>query len=422
MKEIKLTKLKEKIYYDKCDNGLEIYMWVNEKTSNYYATLNVRYGSIDTDFKVKNSLYHVENGIAHFLEHVTFNIDENTSANEYFDKKGTSTNAFTTFEYTSYEAYGSNDIVGDVNYLLDFVQNKYLTDNLVEKEKGIIIEEVRMGKNDPSRVMYFQINKSLYENNNRKNLITGEEEEVEKISKKSLDLVFDSFYHPSNMFIVITGNFNPYELSTSIKENQSKKKFKNTSVKKVYAKEEDKVVDSIKEIKGNVEIPKISISYKMSRKKFNDINDVELKMYLNIIMNANFGPTSNFKEDLMEKELIYSLFTSNYVNKDIVVLNVIAETKYPNELTNIIKDAFDNLSVSEERLKRRIKCEIANIISGLDDIEFVNTFIQENLIIHSKLIYNIYDIYKSLTIDEAKRVIKHIDLNNQSVVIMNTKK
>ena len=78
MKEIKLNKLKEKIYYDKCDNGLDIYMWVNEKTNNYYATLNVNYGSMDTDFKLKNEICHTENGIAHFLEHVTFNVDENT--------------------------------------------------------------------------------------------------------------------------------------------------------------------------------------------------------------------------------------------------------------------------------------------------------------------------------------------------------
>ena len=66
MKEIKLNKLKEKIYYDKCDNGLDIYMWVNEKTNNYYATLNVNYGSMDTDFKLKNEICHTENGIAPF--------------------------------------------------------------------------------------------------------------------------------------------------------------------------------------------------------------------------------------------------------------------------------------------------------------------------------------------------------------------
>ena len=422
MKEIKLNKLKETIYYDKCSNGLEIYMWINEKVENYYATLNVKYGSCDTKFKVKDKEYKVTNGIAHFLEHINFNESDGTTANNYFDKKGTSTNAFTTFDYTSYEVYGSNDILGDVSHLLDFVQDKYITSDMVENEKGIIVEEVKMGSNNPGHKMFYEVNKAIYNNDCRRNEITGTVKDVNKISSQELELVYDNFYIPSNMFLIITGNFNPYELSAMIKEKESKRKSKEVSVKKICDKEDIKVNENFKELKGNIEIPKISINYKMNRKKFKEYNNKLLKIYLNIIMGANFGSTSNLKEDLMEKELIYAMGVNTQINKDIVVISIDAETKYPEELKNIIEENMKKLSLTDERLIRKIKCSIADIISGLDDIEFVNSFIQTELINYNKINNNIYDIFKSLNMDDANNILKHIDLNNEAIVVMMAEK
>ena len=417
MKEIKLSKLKEVVYYDKCDNGLDIYMWVKENANNYYATLNVKYGSVDTKFKVDNKEYNVVNGIAHFLEHINFNESDGTSASEYFDKIGTSTNAFTTFDYTAYEIYGSNDILGDVNHLIDFVQDKTITSKIVENEKGIILEEVRMDKNNPNHKMYFNVLKSIYKKNKRRNEITGIESEVSSITKKELDLVYDSFYHPSNMFIVITGNFNPYEMAAMIKENQSKKSYKDIKVKKIYEKEDFSVNKKSLELQGNVEIPKISISYKMDRKKFKNYNDLELRIYLNMILNANFGSSSDLKEELLNKCLIVALSYSVSVDKDVVVLTLSLESKYPSEIINIIKDEISKLSISDKVLQRKIKCNISDLIIGFDDIEYVNSIIQSDIIYYDKLINNRYDIYHSINIDDAKKILKSINLDNEVVVI-----
>ena len=104
MQEINLKGIDEKIYYDICDNGLPIYMVVNDKVNNFYITLNVRYGSVDTEYKVKGSKEYekVHNGLAHFLEHVNFNEGEGLTAHDYFNNLGSSINAFTTFDFTSY--------------------------------------------------------------------------------------------------------------------------------------------------------------------------------------------------------------------------------------------------------------------------------------------------------------------------------
>lgn len=421
MKEIKSKKFKEVIYYDECSNGLGIYMWINEKVSNYYATLNVKYGSCDTKFKLKDDKDEkkVPNGIAHFLEHITFNEDNNKTANDYFDKKGTSTNAFTSFDYTSYEIYGNQDIKSDIAHLLDFVQEKVITDEIVEKEKGIIQEEVRMGKNNPGHEFYFETNKAIYKNDNKRFLITGEESDVKKISSKDLNLVFDTFYHPSNMFIVITGNFNPYEMAALIKENQANKKFpKTTSYKLIKDIEVEEVSKPLTKFYGNIEIPKLNLIYKINRKKFKEYTDIYLRIYLNMILNANFGPTSNLKEDLMEKELITYLGSSIDVDKDVVLIKISCETKYPEELINILKDAMNKLSITEERLTRRIKCAIANNIASYDNIEVMNNRIQNNVIYYKKVYADYNDIYRSLNIDDAIKIIKKINLKNEAIVLM----
>lgn len=418
MKEIKLNKLKEVIYYDVCDNGLEIYMWTNEKVNNYYATLNVKYGSCDTKFKIKDKEYKVSNGVAHFLEHINFHESDGTTADEYFNKSGSGVNAFTTFEYTAYEIFGSHDLLGDVKHLLDFVMDKVVDDDIIENERNIIVEEAKMGKNSPGHRLFYESNKALYNVNNKRNEIVGSVKDIKNLTKQEIENVYDSFYRPDNMFIVVTGNFNPYEVATMIKESQSKNKYKELKVKKIYEKEDVKVNKEYVEIKDNIEIPKVSICYKINRKKFKDYNDYILRIYLNLILNANFGSTSDLKEDLLEKELIYSMSTSTSVEKDNVIIEVLADTRYPNELIEVIKENMDNLAITEERLERRKKCNIASLISGFDNIEFVNSHIEGEIIYYGKIINNTYDIIKKLSIDDANNIIKHLDTSNRSIVVM----
>ncbi len=418
MKEIKLNKLNEKIYYDECNNGLQIFMWTNEKVNNYYATLNVKYGSIDTNFKIDNKEYKVNDGIAHYFEHINFNEKDGKTADQFFDLKGTSVNAFTTYDFTSYNIFGNIDIIENVTYLLDFVQTKVITNDLVEKERNIILEEVRMNKNQPNRVMYYESNKAIYNKNNIRNEIAGTEDDVKKISKKELELVFDNFYQPNNMFLVVTGNFNPYELAAAIKENQKSKKSNKANIKKIYEKEDTKVLKEKINLKGNIKIPKLNISYKISRKLFKDYSDLLLRVYLRTIMNANFGPTSDLKEELMEKNLINTLNTKVRVDKDCVVISILSETKYPEELISIIKQSMKKMEITNDKLRRKIKCTLAYLITSFDDVEYVNNSIIDDIITYNKINNNIFNIIKSLSLEDAKKIINKIDVSNEVTILM----
>lgn len=421
MEEIILKGIDEKIYYEKLDNGLPIYMLVNDKVNNFYITLSVKYGSIDTQFKCKGDSEYTEvhNGVAHFLEHVNFNESDGKTAHDYFDKLGSSINAFTTFDFTCYEVFAHTDFEENLNHLLDYVQTPYFTKNLVEKEKGIISEEVKMGKNNPGHKLYYGMNRALYKKDKRRNLVTGEVEDVCNTTVKELQKVFDTFYHPENMFLVITGNFNPYEAIAIVKENQKNKEFsKYLNPVRKSEKEPMGVNEEYQEIEANVEIPKVKISYKMPVSLFSKYDKRLLNIYLSIILRNNFGITSFLREDLLEKELIVGLGTGREVFNDIVTIDINLETKYPSEVIPIIKEKMNNLVLNEDDLKIRIRCNIAALINDFDDIEYVNSDIVDQLITYGDVADNMYEIYNGLKLKEANDIISKMNLENSSIVLL----
>lgn len=421
MKEIKLKGIDEVIYYDECDNGLPIYMWVNDKVNNFYMTLSVKYGSIDTEFKTNDSDEYVKvsDGIAHFLEHVKFNESDTTTAHDYFNTLGSSINAFTTFNFTSYEVFASSEFSKNLNHLLDYVQTPYFTDALTEKEKGIICEEVKMGKNNPGHKLYYGMNSALYKKDKRRNLVTGEVDDVKGITTEELQMVFDTFYHPKNMFLVITGNFNPDEAVAIVKENQNNKEF--IEYKEPIVKREDEtrgVNEEYKEIECNVEIPKVKIAYKMPIEVFGDIDPMLLNVYLSIVLRNNFGSTSLLREELLEKELVTSIGASRDIFNGLVTIEVGIETKYPSEVIPIVKEKMNNLTLTKEEIKRRIRANIAALINDYDDIEYVNSDICEGLVMYDKVFDDMYDVYNSLKLSVAKEVIDKIDTSDSTTVLL----
>ena len=420
LKKLTISKYNETVYFDKLDNGLEVYMWPQENVSNFYATLSVKYGSIDTDFKIGNKTYQVSKGIAHFLEHVKFNEGPNKTAHDYYNKLGSSINAFTTFGYTSYEVLASSNLKENITHLLDYVETPYFTKELIEKERKIILSEVKMGKNNPYQVLYYTLNNALFHENSRKYYVTGDEEDVKNITLDEINLVYNTFYHPANMFLVVTGNFDPDYLDVVIRENQNTKEFKEfVEPVKIRPKEKETVCEERKIITGNITVPKLRIAYKIKKSSLESISDMEKLVYTRIIMNANFGTTSQIKERLLESNLVSKLSTSASIVDDYLIININAETKYPTEIEKMLKENYENMDLTPKRLERRIRCNIADFIYGLDDIEYLNSMVQDNIMTYGKLITNTYDIIKNLNMETASRVINDLKKYSTCTVIMN---
>lgn len=422
MERIILNGLDEEVFYEKSFNGIDVYMVPNLKVNNYYITFNVKFGSIHTEFKEKGRKRYtkVPNGIAHFLEHQMFYQQDGSVAHTFFANTGSFANATTTYKYTFYEVIASDNISKNLNYLLDYVQEPYFIKKNVDAEKGIITEEIKMGIDSPSRQLFDRINSNLYIYTNYKHSIAGTEEDIKNTTAEKIMKCYENFYHPNNMFIVITGNFKPLEVLTIINDNQSKKEFlefKNPIIKNV--KEPTKVVKEYEEIEMNVKIPKLSIGYKISRKKFGNIDDIKLRKYLQIILAGKFDAASDLTEKLVENNIISSsIFVSNFIDKDIVTLFISTESKYPDECIKIINEEMNNLSVDKELLERKKKASISDLIMAFDDIQLVNEIIQTNIILYDKIIDNEFNILKKLNLNEANEIIKNISPKIKTVLVI----
>ena len=284
MKKIKIKGIEEEVYYEKLDNGLEVYLYTKENVHMNYVTFTTRYGSVYNEFIPINSdkMTTFPKGIAHFLEHKVFAQKEDPQPMEFFAKSGSVCNADTTFKNTTYLFYATESLNENIEYLLDYVQNIYLTDESVESEKGIISEEIHMYDDRPNSILEEKIRKNTLKTNPYKDSIIGTTEDINKITKEDLETCYHTFYHPSNMFLVVTGNFNPEEVIDIIKKNQDKKNFtKEDKIKIKEFNEEDKVVKEKEVIKVETNIPKVAYTLKIPIKNLK-ITRRKLHLYLYI--------------------------------------------------------------------------------------------------------------------------------------------
>ena len=416
MEELELKGLNEKIYVYHTKCGLPIYMWVNEKVSSMYASLSVKYGSIHTKFKIGKKIYEVPNGIAHFLEHVKFNIDEETTAHDEFYKLGGDANAFTTFDYTSYIVFAKNNKKENFEDLLNFVYNPFFTKKCISKEKGIIVEEANMGLDDPYSIVFFHSLLNTLQKSKYRNTITGTPDDVTSITLEDVKLVYDTFYHPENMFLTLTGNFNPYEMACLVEDNLSKKK-SGKYLNPIIIKENEpkKVTTKYKEEYINVTYPRLKFSIKMDMSRFKNYSSLELKILTSLLFNINFGATSDFKDELMEKGLIQNMNVTCDVYDDTFVVTINVTSNFKEEIIKKVKEKLENLSISELDFKRKKNATIATLILDYEDLENVSYRIQDDVLNNGGIVTNLKEILEDETIDDLKKIIDLLDFDNISI-------
>ena len=415
MKKITIKHVNEDIYYDKLDNGLQVYLYVNKNMHNSYVTFTTKYGSVNNEFMTSkdDEFCKVPNGIAHFLEHKVFVQKQDPQPEDYFAQSGGVCNAYTTFKNTTYLFSSCDNVVSNVEYLLDFVQNLYLTEENVESEKGIITQEINMCNDRPGDILYDRIRKNTIKNNPFKESIIGTVDEVNSITKEMLELCYNTFYHPGNMFLVVTGNFDKDEMMNAIRKNQSSKEFKPFVKPKLKKyKEPDDVVLDREIVECNTNIPKLAYNIKININKFN-MDTRKLSIYMYIIFNLLFGDTSDFDEEMKSKGIITNTLYYNLLNIDshlIVTLNNSSD-KYE-ELIKEIDKKLSNISFNKNELDRKKKVLVSNEIFSYENI------IIDNILFDGRIETDIIDIINSLNIDELNEVASKIDFNKKSIVIL----
>lgn len=420
MKKIVINKVDEEIYKETLDNGLEVYLYVNKNIHNNYVTFTTKYGAIYNEFEDESGkMIKVPNGIAHFLEHKVFVEENDPQPEDFYGKNGGICNAYTTFKNTTYLFSGTNNIEENIDYLLDFVQNLYLTEESVEDEKGIITQEINMCDDRPIDILYEKIRKNAIKVNPFKESIIGTEKEVRSITKELLEKCYNRFYHPGNMFLVVAGNFDKDKVIEVVKKNQEKKKF--AKGYKIYTKkydEPDKVVKDMEVVKCNTNIPKVAYTIKISLDKF-DMDTRKLSIYMYIIFNMLFGDTSVFDEEAKKEEIITNSLYYNILNIDThFIISLINSTDKYEKLIKKIDDRFKDIKFSEADLERKKKVLISNEVFSYENIEMVNEMIIDNIIFDGRIETDIISLIESINMEELKDIVSKIDFSNKSIVIL----
>lgn len=421
MEKFSLNKMDLDVFSQKFSNGLKVFVVPKNDINNIYVTFTSNYGSNITEFVPNGQKDYIEVplGIAHFLEHKMFEQEDGVDAFSFFGERGSDANANTNNVKTTYLFSGPNFFEENINFLLDYVQSPYFTDENVEKEKGIIIQEMKMYEDDPYSKLYDNILDCAFIKNKTKYPIIGTEDSVKSITKEQLYDCYNTFYNPSNMIMVVTGNVNPDKVFEIIDKNQSKKKFNKLNEIKIKEYEEPDLVECEKKfISANVNLPKITISYKINLNNIKDISLRKKMIYLSILFDVKFGVTSIINEQLRDSHIINNdIDVSNIDAGSHILFILMGETVKEKEFLDAIKKEMLDLNITEEELERKKKTIISSMIYMSDSITRINHKIINDWIKYGDVVYNNYDEIKSLNYDEFNKFIKQLDTSNYTIVI-----
>ena len=226
MQIIENSKVKEKLYVEKLENGLTVMIMPKKSIQKKYMIWATNFGSIDNKFIAPNEQEEtsIPDGVAHFLEHKMFEQQNGTNSLDTLTALGVNANAYTTTDHTCYLFEATDNFYPAMDELMDYVQNPYFTDQNVEKEKGIIGQEIKMYDDYPSWAVYMNAMKCMYKNNPVRLDIAGSIESISKIDKEVLYKCYNTFYHPSNMVMCFAGDFKPEDLIRRSKKTLTTKR------------------------------------------------------------------------------------------------------------------------------------------------------------------------------------------------------
>lgn len=419
MKKINLKGLDLVAYTETLSNGLDVIFVPFEKKSNYFISYATRFGSEITSFTpaLEKKVHKVPDGIAHFLEHKMFEQESGEDPFAYFSKSGTGANASTSYDNTQYICYGTKNFEDNLRYLIQYVNAPYYTDENVEKEKGIIAEELKMYADLPDVQLETRLRENIYHVHPRRVDIGGSVDEIYKITKEDLYLCYNNFYSPNNMFILVVGKF-PMDEAMSIihqeldsRENLKKAEIAPIKEKKNVRKKEDSFI-------GNIQVPKIGMGLKIAISDLGEYDDLELDLYLTMLTTMLFGSSSLFRERARSEKLLNNFYSDWDNTEQYKTYIILSSTNYPESLVKEIKNEFSNHNLDEAMFNRMKKVWIANEVKMADYIDSTVNNIYDDMLRYHKVIPNKVDMIRKMNMKTLEKIVSKIDFNNLSVVIM----
>ncbi|MFA9558022.1 EF-P 5-aminopentanol modification-associated protein YfmH [Evansella sp. AB-rgal1] len=377
MNKVTFDQLQETLYHEELPNGLQVYVLPKPGFNKTFATFTTKYGSIDNNFTPlgEKEALRVPDGIAHFLEHKLFE-DEEGDVFQLFSKQGASANAFTSFTRTAYLFSSTMNLKENLETLLNFVQKPYFTDESVEKEKGIIEQEIKMYEDNPDWRNYFGLIASMFEKHPVKIDIAGTVKSIHEITKEMLYKCYETFYHPSNMVFFVVGNLNPEETIQFIRENQAGKEFsKPEKIDRFFDEEPEGVHEKQVKIPMNVNTGKCLVGFKDRKPDRQGKDLLAYELSIQLLLEMMFGQSSENYQTLYEAGLIDDSFSFDYSGEYGFGFSVIGGDSDKPELLgeriSSMVEEFKGKELNEELLESIRKKKIGYFLRSLNSPEYI---------------------------------------------------
>lgn len=373
-KRIQCSHTGEHCYFLQHSSGLPIYVWPKEGYASAYAVFATKYGSIDSAYVSADTDKVVElpAGIAHYLEHKLFE-NEDCDAFERYAKTGASANAYTSFDHTAYLFSCTRQLNESLEILLDFVQKPYFTEKTVEKERGIIGQEIRMCEDSPSRTVFCNLLEGLYHNHPVRVDIAGTVESIAQITPELLYGCYHRFYNLRNMVLSVAGNVTCEQVE--ILADKLLKPAPAYDSKRPPVDEPRTAFRAVTEVKMPVSEPLFYLGYKVPQNTTEGLLDASAKetAAAAVLQELLGGRANPLYAQLMNEGLINASFGVEYFDGPGYGVWIIGgESKNPNAVCEAFRRERDRMlheGISAEEFETARKAVYGQMISHFDSVE-----------------------------------------------------
>lgn len=420
MKILDCLKIKEKAYIEDLDNGLKVIIVPKKESTKKFVIWGTKFGSIDNKFILPETGEEVTvpDGVAHFLEHKMFEQPNGTNSLDTMMSLGLDANAYTTNDHTAYlfECSEDENFYKGLDELMDYVQSPYYTNENVEKEKGIIGQEIMMYDDDPGFQLYLNTLKCLYSKCPIRIDIAGSIDSIAPINPDILYKCYNTFYNPSNMVLVVCGNFEPQNILEEIKKRL--KPSKNIGeIHRIYEEEPKEINEKHMEKSMSVSMPIFMIGIK--DKIVNPSERVRRHMAIEVILNLLIGKSSNLYKKLYEEQILLGEADSEYeFSNQYAHILISGQSNNPQLVQDMLITEIEKLKnngfVVEdfERMKRKIYGEFVtefNDVASISRMFLADTVKQINS-------FDYVDEYDNITMEYAKELLNEVFVEDKMVL------
>ena len=412
--------LREELHVGRLSSGLTVFVLPRPGFHKKYASFATHYGSVDNCFVPPGGRrVCVPDGIAHFLEHTLFE-KENGNASDWFSELGASSNAYTSYLLTTYLFSCTDRFEACLDILLNFVLEPYFSPANIEKERGIIEQELLMYDDMPDRRVILALLEALYHEHPVRVDIGGTVQSIREVTAELLTACYDTFYHPENMSLVVLGDVEPVRVIEQVAENVDRRGFaKRGAIERIFPAEPPQVRERRVEIEMTASRPRLALGFKELPEAAPGRGQLRERLLMGLVLRSLFGRSSPLYSALYEDGLIDDSFYSYYESSPTYGHTLVGgETDDPDKLLDRLQSGIAehvDRGIDADEFERLRRAYLGRFLDNFNSLEQVAaSFLSHH--VRGSWLFDTFELVESLTVEEANdRLQRHFASENFSV-------